>query len=137
MSLTKIKLLGSLSACVVGVMLATSAVSGAADNEADDRNADARLGCDISVAQGDTSIILEPFVISKEPIEGSYRFLVSKAGSGSAQIDQSGLFFTDRATEHRLGLVKLGATGGSYRAKLEIKTERGSVVCTERVTGDL
>lgn len=136
MALKHSKLTALVAGSVVGLGLASTAFGGDEGREAADRR-DAELRCEIAVDERRSSIALEALVMSEVPVEGEYRFRVSKRGGGSARIDQSGLFFADRGKPHRVGVVTLGADGGSYTATLELDADGEEVSCSERIGGRL
>jgi hypothetical protein len=94
-----------------------------------------RLACEISVDERPGTVALEARVMSPGPADGEYRFRVTKRGGGGANIDQSGLFHTDRGRRQRVGQITLGADGGRYDARLEITHDGETISCSERIGG--
>lgn len=88
--------------------------------------------CEIHATSRSGGVVLEGVVYAKSNVEGSYTFSVSKSGGGgSSDINQSGDFSASPGSPGALGTVNLGG-GGSYRARLEVRTDDGSASCSER-----
>lgn len=95
------------------------------------------LRCEIDVAQKGSAVTLRGLVFSKQNVAGTYRFTVTKQGSGGgSDINQSGDFSTGGGSAS-VATVTLGGDGGVYTARLDVTADGATVRCKERAGGSL
>lgn len=125
----------TLALAIAAGMLAAGAAAGIAGSAS---AAGDGVRCEIATEKTSGGVKLEGFVDAASSISGSYELLVTKAGGGgSSNIRQGGEFSATSGTRTPLGTVVLAGDGGTYTAKLKIKWDGKSAVCSESVRGSL
>ncbi len=95
------------------------------------------IRCEIRVSEHRGGVSLEGVVYARADVDGTYRLSVkSRGGDGSSNVDQSGDFSASPGQPNHLGEVSLDG-GGSYVARLEVRSSAGTASCSERVGGAL
>jgi hypothetical protein len=93
------------------------------------------VSCEIRVERQGNVVTLEGLVHADAPLAGSYRLQVSQGGSGgSSRISQGGDFEAAPGEPASLGTVSL-ASGGAYRASLEVRWQGGVTDCSTGTPG--